>query len=256
MKSAGPIISLCILLSVMFTLSSHAKESLTIITDDWPPYEYEANDRIVGFSTEIVEAVLKDMNVKISSLRIYPWARAETLAFSGKVDMIYSASKSSKRLEHCHFPDEPLIISPNVLFIRKADVGKLRFDSFSDLKGYRVGIVRDYAYTDAFLNYLKIEGIETITVWDDTTNFKALIDKRVDYIPADLGNGRGIVEKLSLEGQLYAFQDNPLKTAGLYTLFSKKRVDASFVEKFSQYLARFKATAAYRTIHEKYFSLD
>lgn len=246
----------CVFFLLASSMISCAGESLIIATDDWPPYEYREGTKIVGFSTEVVEAVLKDMDVHIAKIRVYPWARAEKLAFIGDVDMIFSASKSDKRMEFCHFPDEPLIISPNVLFIRKSDIGRLRFDSFSDLKGHRVGIVRDYAYTREFLDYLDAEKIKTLTALDDVMNFKFLMKGMVDYIPADLGNSRGIIKKLDINGQVYAFRGNPLKTAGLYALFSKKRIDITFVEKFSAHLKKFKATPSYQEIYDKYFGMD
>ncbi len=224
-----------------------------IATDDWPPYEYAENGEIVGFSTDTIKAVLKTMKVQITTLRIYPWVRAEKLAFDGDVDMIFSASKSDKRMMYCHFPDEPLIISPNLMFIRKADAGRLKFDAFSDLKGHRVGIVREYAYTKAFLDYLKKEGIQTLIALDDAMNFKMLMRGMVDYIPADLGNSQGIIQKANLHGKLHAFRHNPIKTAGLYALFSKKRVDPAFVKEFSSALKAFKSTEQYRNIYQSYF---
>ena len=253
MKCGKLIILLSIAILPLIAPTAHANDYLEITTDDWPPYEYEENGKVVGFSTEIMEAVLKDMNVNISTLKVYPWARAEYMASEGLVDIIYSAAKSDKRMECCHFPDEHLINSPNVLFIRKEDLGKLKFNSFNDLKGHSVGIVRDYSYTKEFMDYLKNENIVTDIAFDDTSNFKKLMAKRIDYIPADLGNSIGIIKKLNLTGKVHAFLGNPIKTDGLYIMFSKKRIKKSFVDKFSAHLTKFKKTEAYNKIYKKYF---
>ena len=115
------------------------------------------------------------MWVKIVSNGIYPWARAERFLFAGKIDALYSSSTSKKRREHCHFPEESLIVSPWVLFIRKEDQGKLKFDSFRDLKGKKIGVVRDYSYTPEFWEFLNAERNYQLAVTDQQ-NFKKLLN--------------------------------------------------------------------------------
>ena len=52
---------------------------------------------------------------------------------------------------------EPVLYSRWVFFIRRADAGRLKFDSFDDLKGKRIGLVRDVKYTEALWNFVKKE---------------------------------------------------------------------------------------------------
>ena len=48
--------------------------------------------------------------------------------------------RTSERERICSFPDEPLVQERWVLFVRTADVGKLKFSSFDDLVGHDVAV--------------------------------------------------------------------------------------------------------------------
>jgi len=98
---------------ILFSLSGNllAQEVLNIGCDDWPPYEMKINGELTGYATEIIQGTLKQMNIGISNLKIYPWVRAEKLLFKGKIDALFSSSKSEIREKHCYFPDESLVES-------------------------------------------------------------------------------------------------------------------------------------------------
>lgn len=48
-----------------FSISSESpSKPLTIITEEWPPYNYIENEQLKGFAAEVVQLVMKDLNVK------------------------------------------------------------------------------------------------------------------------------------------------------------------------------------------------
>ncbi|MCP4160824.1 MAG: hypothetical protein GY760_12190 [Deltaproteobacteria bacterium] len=54
-----------ILLTVsMLAASIVYAESLEIVTEEFPPFNYTENGKITGCSTEVVEAVLKEAGIK------------------------------------------------------------------------------------------------------------------------------------------------------------------------------------------------
>jgi polar amino acid transport system substrate-binding protein len=245
------LLSLCFISQI-----AQAEKSLKLATDNWPPYEYyldnNPKNKIIGYSTEIMERVLGNMKIKIASNRIVPWARGENMVFNGKVDVLYSSSPSEKRRNACFLTEEPLIDSIWVLFIRKADVKRLKFEKFSDLDGKKVGVVREYSYTTEFWDYLKSKG-KFETVVQDKQNFAKLNRKRIDYVACEYGNGLALLKKMGLENDVVAITNNPLKKVGLYPLFSKKTVDKKTVDEFSKALKSFKTTPEYKKIYETYF---
>jgi polar amino acid transport system substrate-binding protein len=137
-----------------------------------------------------------------------------------------------------------------VLFIRKEDAGKLKFDSLDDLKGYRVGVTRGYSYTKEFLDFLQTHDLQRET-FSDESNFKMLANNRTDFFPADLRNGVFWVKKLGLQDQL-TYLEKPILAKDYYIIFNKQNVTQPFVEKFSETLAYFKQTEKFREIEEKY----
>jgi polar amino acid transport system substrate-binding protein len=67
---------LILAMSTPFSISfASASEPLTIITEEWPPFNYTENDVLKGFSTEVVQLVMKDLNVN-DKIIVLPGPRA------------------------------------------------------------------------------------------------------------------------------------------------------------------------------------
>lgn len=236
--------------------ASGAEMKLKIATDDWPPYEFKegapGNEKMSGFSTEVIEAVLKKMNVEISGrIEQYPWARGEKMVIDGDVDMLYTAATSEKREKITHYPTESLMESSWSFFIRKEDEATLKYDTFDDLKGKKIGVVRAYTYTPELWAFMEKEK-NFDEVVSDELNVKKLMAKRIDFIAMDFGNGMALIKKMGLADKIVVLK-NPIKSASLYAIFSQKTVDKDFVNKFSAELKTFKATPEYKAIFDKYF---
>lgn len=237
------------------TANAEMKE-LSIATDDWPPYEFKAgdpgNEYISGFSTEVIQAVLKKMNIGIKGkIEQYPWARGEKMVIDGSADMLYTAATSEKRALITHYPTESLMESSWSFFIRKEDEGKLKYDSFDDLKGKKIGVVRAYTYTPELWAFMEKEKSFDEVVSDEL-NVKKLLAKRIDFIAMDFGNGIALLKKMGLADKVVVLK-KPIKSASLYAIFSQKTVEKDFVDKFAAELKAFKATPEYKAIFDKYF---
>jgi polar amino acid transport system substrate-binding protein len=230
--------------------------TLTIATDDWPPYEFKVDDpgkeHITGFSTEVIQAVLKRMNVGINGrINQYPWVRGEKMVIDGTVDMLYTASTNEKRAKITHYPKESLMESSWSFFIRKEDADRLKYNSFNDLKGKKIGVVRAYTYTPELWEFMEKEkNFDEVT--NDELNVKKLMVKRIDYVAMDFGNGMALIKKMGLTDQIIVLK-KPIKTTSLFAIFSQKTVKKDFADKFSSELKAFKATTEYKTLFNKYF---
>jgi len=227
-------------------------QEMDLICDEWPPYQIVENDKITGFGTEIVKTVLERMEVKISTLHVYPWKRAITMMEKGDADALFSANYAKEREAFAWYPEEALIQSPWVLWVREED--GLKFDSFEDLKGKRFGVVRGYSYTPEFWDFIK-KNAQPDEVTDDETNFRKLNMSRVDYVAAELGNGYHLLKNMKLN-KIVPLKDKPIKSDGLYLIFSKKRVSKETAERFSAELKKFRQEAKYEILWKRYFSLQ
>ena len=68
---------LCVLLvgSAIAMASRARAETIKVLTEEFPPYNYTEDARITGFSTEVVQAVLKEAKIQ-GDFQSMPWARA------------------------------------------------------------------------------------------------------------------------------------------------------------------------------------
>lgn len=92
--------TVCYCISFLLCLScfsSVAKDSLRIVTEEWPPYNYtNDNGKVVGAATAKVRWILEQADIDYT-LESYPWARAIDLASSKKNVAIFSVYRTQVR---------------------------------------------------------------------------------------------------------------------------------------------------------------
>ncbi|GFM36760.1 substrate-binding periplasmic protein [Desulfovibrio psychrotolerans] len=236
------------LLSVLAYPLLSARPSLTLVCDIWPPYQYETEYGVDGFSVAVVSRVFEEMGIEMKPLQAFPWKRAMEILEHGHADGLFSANFTPDRALFAHFPQESLVDTPWVIWTRNSPIR-----SMEDLKGKRIGVVLGYSYTQEFWDF-----IETYCVVEqvhaDFLNFRKLQLGRLDATVAELGNGLHILRMLKDE-TIRPHMDITVKTDGLFLIFSRRGVPEETVNDFSAHLRRFKETEAYRKLHEHYFPL-
>nr|BFE97768.1 hypothetical protein GCM10020185_83040 [Pseudomonas brassicacearum subsp. brassicacearum] len=73
-----------------------AEAPLRIVTEELPPYNMTQNGRMTGMSTEVVQAVLKEVGMD-APIHSMPWARAYELALNESNVLIYSIVRTPAR---------------------------------------------------------------------------------------------------------------------------------------------------------------
>ncbi|NBB12240.1 ABC transporter substrate-binding protein [Pseudomonas sp. SLFW] len=71
-------------------------EPIRIVTEELPPYNMTRDGQLTGMSTEVVRAVLKEVNVD-ATIQSMPWARAYDLALHDPNVLIYSITRTVER---------------------------------------------------------------------------------------------------------------------------------------------------------------
>lgn len=235
-----------LLLSViLMSLLPAYGESITIVTEEFPPYSYSDNGKITGIGTETVFAVLNDLKIK-PEIKIYPWARAYKMALSQKNVLIFTISRTQQR-ENLFKWVGPVAPSSVALFsLQKRD--DMTINSLNDAKKYKIGAVREDARTQYLLSK-DFTRIDQVT--NDTQNLKKLLANRIDlwlvdeltayYMIKENGYANKIFKKV------YGFQIS----SGAYMAFSKSTSD-ELVETFRKSLENIKIDGTYAKIVEKY----
>lgn len=243
-----------VLVFLLLGLPARAGERVfNIQCDSTPPYIYwdESENRVTGLWAETVRAVMARLGERQEELRILPWARLLDMGLKGAVDGVFGAVRNPEREQRMWFPAEPLLEDPWVFWIRKEDAGRLAFASLEDLKGRRVGLVKDYAYTPELWAFVEQEQNHEVVV-HDSLNLRKLAGGRLDYAAATLGFGTRLAREEGLDGRIMPLTGHPIVSSVFYVMFNKDRVSREWVDRFSEELAAFKATDEYRELLKKF----
>ncbi len=229
------------------------KRIYKIHCDQLPAYCFYGNEdksEVTGLWIDMVRSTMDRMGEKYEKMELYPWARLFRMGLRGEVDGMLGA-KTPEREKYLWFTDEPLIRDPWVFFIRKSDVGTLKFDSYNDLKGHQVGLMTDFAYTDELWKFVKREkNYEEVPVFEQ--NLHKLLSGRVDYIVNTLNIGICNARQMGILDQISPLTERVINDALFYVMFNKKNVSKAFVDRFSENLAAFKKTPEYKTLLTRY----
>ncbi|MDT8989920.1 transporter substrate-binding domain-containing protein [Curvibacter sp. APW13] len=200
-----------------FTTWSVSAQTLTVVTEEYPPYNYlDANKQVAGLSTEVVKEVLRRAKLDYR-INLYPWARAYHMAQEQANVLIYSIGRNAQREALFQWVD---IIAPyNVYMYRLKSRPEVQLQKVEQLSRYRIGAVRD----DVRAQYLEKMGITAELVVEDSANARKLASQRIDLFPIDeiamvaLYRREGL-DPASVEKALAL----PDLSAGLYMAFSLK----------------------------------
>lgn len=127
-----------------------ADEPVRIVTEEFPPYNLTENGRVTGFSTEVVQAVLQELDEQ-APIQVMPWARAYGIALNTPNVLIYSITRTSQREALFKWVG---VVAPSdwYLFARRGST--VRLSRLDDAKAYQTATVNE----DAGEQYLVSNG--------------------------------------------------------------------------------------------------
>ncbi|MCL9782697.1 transporter substrate-binding domain-containing protein [Vibrio sp. S4M6] len=86
-----------LLFSVFLFSNTASSVELTILTEDYAPYNYMEDGKVTGFTTEVVRAILKETNNEQLNIEMYPWQRAYRIAETQKNVLLYTMTRTHAR---------------------------------------------------------------------------------------------------------------------------------------------------------------
>lgn len=179
-KRLSLLLGVALLFAPVWASAQSPLDDLTIITEDYPPFNFEQDGELKGISTEIVGELLKigGSNKSIKDIQLVSWARGYNLAQTEPNHALYSTTRTEQR--------EPLFkwVGPFVPTIVGVIAKKGRaFDitSVEDLRKLRIGAVRDDIGHQLLLEAgMPTDRLEAVQFNDQ--NYKKLFSDRVDAI--------------------------------------------------------------------------
>lgn len=148
----------------------------------WPPFEfYDDKGQYSGIGSSYTKVVQERLGVKMIPLKGLTWSQVIDKAKAGEIDILPAAMRTPAREEFLTFT-EPYISLPMIIASRK---GGPFVDSLSDLKGYKVGVVKGYASIDliqADYPAMKLSPYETLS-----KGLEELNTGKIDFFIDNLG---------------------------------------------------------------------
>jgi len=228
-------------------------ETLQIVTEEYPPYNYTEDGKVVGFCTDVVKEILKRAKLDDHSIKSLPWAESYQKAQSEPNVLIYSMGRNVEREPLFKWVD--VIARTEVYLYKLKSRPDIKIKTFDDVKKYKMGAVTE----DFRAKWLIKQGIkdQLTLVADDRQNMKNLFAHKIDIFPIGEFVAYNIAHQ---EGRAFSGLEKAMyvkdMSADLYLAFSKETSDV-VVEKCKLALLEIKKDGTYEKIKSKYaiFSL-
>lgn len=175
---ATVVMGWCCLLISMSPAWSQGTE-LLMVTLEHPPHSFSTNGKVTGASTEMLQRILTRMGYT-PVFQVLPWQRAQVMIEAGEAAGIYTYTQTPERLAAAYYSN-PVSFTSDVLFKRKRD--SITWETFVDLKPYRVGASERYNYPKDFLEAAQAGAFTLVYVYGENANLqnlKKLKDQRID----------------------------------------------------------------------------
>lgn len=173
------------LCAALFALPAQAA-TISIVADQWCPYNCEPGSDKPGFMIEIAQKVLAEAGHTVDYKNL-PWSRAIDEARKGKYNAIVGAAVDDA--PDFEYPGSPLGISKSVFAVPKGSSWK--FTGMDSLAAVSIGTIQDYAYSEEFDAYVEANAKDAkkiqVATGDDalTTNIRKLEANRIGALVED-----------------------------------------------------------------------
>ncbi len=225
-------------------------ETLTVLTEEFPPYNYTDHGSLTGFSTEVVRAVLQEAKID-GVFQSQPWARAYETAQNAEGVLIYSIARSAQREKLFKWVGQ---IAPTQFYLFSLPKRQLEFTQLEQAKSYQIATVNEDMGEQFLISkgFKKGENLQSSVKYE--LNYEKLKHGRVDLwvmtelVAAYLVRQAGDDPAQHL-ARSYAIRE--LSDDGLYMAFGAKTPDA-LVERLRKALATIKTNGSYDALKKKW----
>ena len=246
-------IGYALFLAVFVVAGTAFAQKLTIYTEEVAPYNFTEGNKIVGVSTEVVEAVMNKAGLDYEMVS-YPWARTYKLATERPNSLIFSISRRPKR-ETTFKWIGVIVPSRHSVFALKSRTD-IKIEKIDDLKNYTIGTtLGDARETYLLENGFKISDLQRVAgKTANLQNYEKLKLGRIDVWPMSEAIGYYIVRKSGDDPdrqirKVFLFEE---MSKGGYYIASSLQTSDDIVKTIRETLEKFKKTTEYQQILEKW----
>lgn len=244
MKSLFLKLFVCCTFLFLLTGMSASAQTFSIMTEEYPPFNYTEDGKLTGLSAEVMTELIKRVGHP-DNTKVLPWSRAYNLIQNKDGMILFSMTRTEQR-ENLFKWVGPVAINKWVFFAKEGSGVKI--NSLDDAKKVKkIGAYKD----DAAELYLKEKGFTNIdSVVDDRANVKKLAAGRINLWI--VGQLQGVFKAKGISGTASAIEKVfDVKETQLYIAFSKSTPD-TVIAKWQAELDKMKADGTYDAILKKY----
>lgn len=176
---------LCALLLSLPAGLVFGQQRLLVLTESWPPYNYEENGRVIGFATEIVEAALQNAALDYT-IRLGVWKGVYDKVLSEKDVLIYTITRTKSREDLFDWIG-PFAKREQSLFKLKSRKD-IKIDKLGDAKKYLIGLQEGGVITHDLMQEKFSEDTKNLQIFDKRIlAYRSLFAGRVDLVTGQYG---------------------------------------------------------------------
>ncbi|MFJ3486142.1 substrate-binding periplasmic protein [Pseudomonas sp. NPDC090202] len=224
---------------------------IRIVTEELPPYSMTRDGKLTGMSTEVVQAVLKEVNVE-ATIQVMPWARAYDLALHEPDVLIYSITRTPER-EHLFKWVGTIASSPWYLYSAASHPVSLM--DLEDARDWQTATVNEDVGEQYLTGKQFVVGQQLQSSNRYELNYQKLQTGHVDLWISDELNARYLARQVGDDPDHTLVQSlrlPALEDAGGFNMaFSTGTADAT-VQLFQKGLAKLRANGTYDAIARKW----
>ena len=243
-----------IVLITMTALSTIATaETISLVADEWPPFNGAPNSENEGFIVDVARAVFEKNEIQVTYETI-SWKRAIEMVREGHHNGLIGASRTDA--SDFVFPSEELSRNYIAFYVRTASQWQYR-DKF-DIEAVSLGVIAGYDYRQWLLDYIQInqdnlDKVQIITGQNPLQrNLMKLIDGRIDAIVDNEAVIINVARKMGLTNQI-TLAGYGTEPSFIYLAFSPKlRKSKGYAEILSQGIKKLRASGELEKILTKY----
>lgn len=226
---------------------AHSRSELKVVTENFPPYNFQRDGEAQGMSSEVVHAMLEHAGLQ-AEIKFYPWARAYRTAQIEPNTLIYSIARIPAREDLFEWIGD---IAPyRTSFYKLRSNTNLHIDSLEDARRHRIGV----SHEDASKIYLENRGFDKLeVVRADQLVVRMLIYGRMELIAYDESSMPFQVKEAGFDLDLVerVFRIDELSEK-LYLAMHPKS-DPLLIQKLKASLNAIKQSGEYQSIESRYF---
>jgi polar amino acid transport system substrate-binding protein len=148
-------------------------------TENLPPLNYAGPAGAGGFSVELLRLMASEAGLSLD-IQVQPWVRAMRSAAEANNTVLFSLARLPER--EALFQWVGPISERRIVIYRLKQRADIRFSSLEQLRGLRIGAVRESAAAKRLLGLGLVPEVDIEWALDDASNLRKLLAGRMDLL--------------------------------------------------------------------------